>query len=260
MAKKKQAVTKEEQEAIQSKKDNELFDKLPKEEQDRIIGVVKQARKYRPLQYAEINNGTISRDPDFPGGKLGWFSALVDATGTLDAVYAGQQLINQAAAVERECDARSRNAVASLMTGIAPKDEIEGMLAAQMVATHNMAMELLRQISKAQYVDNGNQFTNSATKLLRTFTAQVEALKRYRSKGEQKVVVEHVHVHQGGQAIVGAVTQTMGGGAKDGNDGSTSSTGLIEQHNGTTLELPKLEAVRCENEITGNAMPTTRDA
>ena len=40
---------------------------------------------------------------------------------------------------------------------------------------------------------------------------QVEALKRYRGKGEQKMTVEHVHVYQGGQAIVGAVHQ--GGGA-----------------------------------------------
>jgi len=35
---------------------------------------------------------------------------------------------------------------------------------------------------------------------------QVEALQRYRGKGQQKVTVEHVHVHAGGQAIVGAVT------------------------------------------------------
>jgi glucans biosynthesis protein len=34
---------------------------------------------------------------------------------------------------------------------------------------------------------------------------QVEALQRYRGKGQQKVTVEHVHVHSGGQGIVGAV-------------------------------------------------------
>ena len=41
--------------------------------------------------------------------------------------------------------------------------------------------------------------------LLRTFTAQVEALQRYRGKGQQKVTVEHVNVNAGGQAIVGTV-------------------------------------------------------
>ena len=38
----------------------------------------------------------------------------------------------------------------------------------------------------------------------------MEALNRHRGKGQQRVTVEHVHVHQGGQAIVGAVHQ--GGG------------------------------------------------
>ncbi len=48
-------------------------------------------------------------------------------------------------------------------------------------------------------------------KLLRTFAAQVEALQRHRGKGQQKVTVEHVHVHAGGQAIVGSVTPVGGG-------------------------------------------------
>ncbi len=44
-------------------------------------------------------------------------------------------------------------------------------------------------------------------KLMQTFMAQMEALKRYRSGGEQKVTVQHVNVSEGGQAIVGNVTQ-----------------------------------------------------
>jgi hypothetical protein len=36
----------------------------------------------------------------------------------------------------------------------------------------------------------------------------MEALKRYRTGGEQKVTVQHVSVSEGGQAIVGNVTQT----------------------------------------------------
>ena len=46
-----------------------------------------------------------------------------------------------------------------------------------------------------------------ANKLTRTFwPAQVEALKRYRSGGEQKMTIQHVHVAEGGQAIVGNVS------------------------------------------------------
>ena len=43
---------------------------------------------------------------------------------------------------------------------------------------------------------------NGRRKLLRTFAAQTEALQRYRGKGQQKVTVEHVHVHTGGQAML----------------------------------------------------------
>jgi hypothetical protein len=45
-------------------------------------------------------------------------------------------------------------------------------------------------------------------RLNRTFTAQVEALASLRRGGKQKMTVEHVHVHPGGQAIVSNVTHT----------------------------------------------------
>jgi hypothetical protein len=41
----------------------------------------------------------------------------------------------------------------------------------------------------------------------------LDALNRHRGKGQQKVTVEHVHVHEGGQAIVGTV-ETLGGGVQ----------------------------------------------
>jgi hypothetical protein len=53
-------------------------------------------------------------------------------------------------------------------------------------------------------------------KLARTFASQVEALKKYRSAGEQTIKVQHVTVNDGGQAIVGNVSQGGGGTAKNG--------------------------------------------
>jgi hypothetical protein len=46
---------------------------------------------------------------------------------------------------------------------------------------------------------------SQANKLSRTYAVLLEALNRHRGKGQQKVTVEHVHVHSGGQAIVGTV-------------------------------------------------------
>ena len=68
------------------------------------------------------------------------------------------------------------------------------MLAAQMVGVHWTAMELLRQVGATGNRALFNDAGGLAVKLLRTYTAQIEALKRYRSAGEQRVVVQHVNV------------------------------------------------------------------
>ena len=75
------------------------------------------------------------------------------------------------------------------------------MLAVQMVATHFVATRALRRLKGSDMVSQQDSNGNLAVKLLRTFAAQAEALQRYRGKGQQKVTVEHVHVHTGGQAI-----------------------------------------------------------
>ena len=99
---------------------------------------------------------------------------------------------------------------------LGPRDGLEALLAVQMVHTHNLAMNYLRRAAiKDQTTAGIELFTNFATRLLRTYTLQVDALKTYRSKGEQKVEVEHVHVHRGGQAIVGAVSHTVPGGGDE---------------------------------------------
>jgi hypothetical protein len=103
------------------------------------------------------------------------------------------------------------NRALAAVTGIGARDETEGMLATQMVATHFAAMSVLRRLTGSETVRQQDSNGNLAVKLLRTFTMQVEALQRYRGKGQQKVTVEHVHVHAGGQAIVGAVNPGGGG-------------------------------------------------
>lgn len=105
------------------------------------------------------------------------------------------------------------NAVVAGLIGIRPKDELEGMLAAQMVATHNAAMECFRRgMIHEQTIEGREMNLSQANKLMRSYAALMEALQRYRGKGQQKMTVEHVHVHAGGQAIVGNVNHSKGGG------------------------------------------------
>ena len=91
------------------------------------------------------------------------------------------------------------------------------MLATQMVAAHNASMECYRRAMIGEQTYEGRkQALDFANKLSRTYTTLLEALNRHRGKGQQRVTVEHVHVHAGGQAIVGAVE--TGGGVASGNE------------------------------------------
>src|SRR3954447_2172044 len=104
-------------------------------------------------------------------------------------------------------------AVLAGMIGIGPADESEGMMAAQLVATHNAAMECFRRaMIKEQTFEGRRENLSQANKLVRSYGMLLEALDKHRGKGQQVVRVEHVHVHSGGQAIVGAVSHSGGGG------------------------------------------------
>jgi len=105
-----------------------------------------------------------------------------------------------------------RGAAVDALICIRPKDEIEGMISAQLIACHIAAMECYRRAMLPDIsFDTRHGNLNSANKLSRTYSTLLESLSRHRGKGQQKVTVEHVHVHSGGQAIVGNVEG--GGGA-----------------------------------------------
>jgi len=110
-----------------------------------------------------------------------------------------------------ECE-KQQIALIQGMSGVSPQDECEGMLTAQLLASHNAAMECYRRaMLKEQSFEVRQGNLNYATKLSRTCVSLLEALNRHRGKEQQKVTVKHVHVNEGGQAIVGTVNNRRGG-------------------------------------------------
>jgi len=104
------------------------------------------------------------------------------------------------AAHQREVTSTDINSALAVIDGMKPENEVEAMLLSQMVATNETAMRCLAMIGKCDMITQTEIFGNLATKMLRTFTAQTEALAKLRRKGEQTVKV--VHVYPGGQAVV----------------------------------------------------------
>ena len=99
----------------------------------------------------------------------------------------------------------------AVIKSIAPRDQLEAMLAAQMAAVHMATMTFARRLAHVETIAQQDSAERAFNKLARTFMSQVEALNRHRGKGQQKVIVEHVHVHAGGQAVVGTIENPGGG-------------------------------------------------
>ena len=114
------------------------------------------------------------------------------------------------------------NAALALIEAAAPRNEVEGALAVQMACTHVAAMSVLARFRGGGGTEHRVvALATAAARLLRAYSVQVETLRRLRHGGDQYVRVEHVHVNDGGQAIVGNV-KTAGSGAAGAPEQSAS--------------------------------------
>ena len=139
------------------------------------------------------------------GGSKSGYVACYAANQVLGSVWRGGK-------EDRDTKEVRDEATLSRVSDIGARDVVEGMLAAQMVATHEAAMECFRRAALAEQTFAGRELgLKYGDKLVRSFAALTDALNRHRGKGQQVVRVEHVTVQAGGQAIVGAVTQGGGG-------------------------------------------------
>ena len=100
------------------------------------------------------------------------------------------------------------NFALAVIDGVRPKDQLETLLAAQIAAVHCATMKMASRLVRAENMFQRDHAELSLNRFTRTFAAQLEALKKYRSTGQQTVKVEHVHVNEGGQAIIGTIDRS----------------------------------------------------
>jgi hypothetical protein len=76
-----------------------------------------------------------------------------------------------------------------------------------MACTHTAVMTVLARLAGGGVTEQRVAALGSAAaRLLRAYATQVEVLRRLRHGGRQYVRVEHIHVSDGGQAIIGNVS------------------------------------------------------
>jgi len=113
----------------------------------------------------------------------------------------------------KKIDEHATDFALGFMDAMKPRDAAETLLTAQMAAIHQATMVMARRMNHVENIPQQDAAERALNKLARTFAAQMDTLKRYRSKGQQTVRVERVTVEDGGQAIVGNVEH--GGRGKD---------------------------------------------
>ena len=137
-------------------------------------------------------------DPEVAAGLL---SQLVNATHPGGAGAADLPAIYQTLA---------------LVQGIGPQNTLEAMTATMLVATEHVALDAMRRAVHPEQTPGGRQiYAGSALKAMRTFAQLLETLNRGRGNGTtQQIIVKHLSIESGGQAIVGALATGRGGDAK----------------------------------------------
>lgn len=104
------------------------------------------------------------------------------------------------------------NGAIAMIAAKKPRDEADAALAVLMACTYMMTMSLMARVSGG-YCGSQRlpQMASAIAKLNRAYCVQSETFRRQRSGGDQNIRVEHVHVHEGGQAIVGGVVSRSKG-------------------------------------------------
>ncbi len=231
-----------------------------------------KARAPRIAMHVEKRGAKAGRTYPTHSDEEGHRFRLADAFGTRSMQFVDAMLKGVGMATEDHTasmdfgsgspDQLAFNAALAVIDGVRPTDEVEAMLAAHMALTNIALLELVARtrgaIAGHLYQGSGlkrlDVLGNLTTKFLRTFTMQVEALARKRRKGEQTVTVKHVHVHAGGQAVVGNVTHRGGRGV----------TKIEQRPCGEKPEKPKIRKIPVRPSMQSanqerDAVPVTSD-
>lgn len=96
------------------------------------------------------------------------------------------------------------------LTALGADGALQAMLAAQMLSIHELQQLATTYALAADDYEFKKYYTNATVKLANCFVQQAGMLAKLQGTGWQKIIVEKVEVHQGGQAVVGNVQSGMG--------------------------------------------------
>src|SRR2546427_5036843 len=180
-----------------------------------------EPRKAPPPVKVRLKRVNCDQSLPYPpdGQAREWWQRLKNAFGTASSAFVEASLYQLIAAARLPgsglCEI-AVNASLAFIEGAKPQGEVECALVMQMACTHTAAMAVLNRLGGGHGGDRSvAAMASAAARLLRAYATQVETLRRLRNGGSQVVRVEHVHVSEGGQALIGNVRKDGSGGESE---------------------------------------------
>jgi len=163
---------------------------------------------YPPPSIKVANGGIL---PDMAGfvSHDAFVDAAMHAAGTQSRDFA-IVLLNQLARGQGKITEATEpciNAAIAALSEFRCQDPTEALLAVHILCLSSQSLQLLAEAARMSHPDLQKSYYHLALKLSRAFESMVEAFRKYRRGGEQKITVQRVDVHNGAQAIVGNVRQ-----------------------------------------------------
>lgn len=110
-----------------------------------------------------------------------------------------------------QMESNAAEAVKALADSLDAQGLLQNMLATQIFGIHELQQKVLPYAYRSMnYPEQSQYYINAVAKLSNVFIQQINQLQKLQGNSQQKVVVEHLHIHEGGQAIVGQVTPHRG--------------------------------------------------
>jgi len=206
---------------VKSKKAVEKTPYLPTDSEKKVMDDWAAAPPRVPKLIVKLEaDGSYATSNSHPEQTLGILLIMRSLGLTSTAQYSmfvGQALSMTKIEKGEKSMAKEINELLSIVMAQKPRDITESMLCLQMASIHLATTNALATVRNTDHFDAKIEAGNLANKLSRTFTMQMEALSRYRTKGKvQRVSVTHNHKHftvanvaPGAQAVFGDV---QGGG------------------------------------------------
>jgi len=175
--------------------------------------VREQVRRRPAVTPPHVGTRPSAASPDHPN-ETEDYGPLMKALGTTDPDFAKGlfgQLLRAGARGADGFDVQEHFFTLAVIKDAKPGDQLYVMGVAQAVAVHAAMMRAVGELARAEDLPHRESAARALNQLARTYTAQLEGLKRYRTGGDQKLAVQNVLVNPGAQAVVTNVNHATHG-------------------------------------------------